>query len=197
MEDSRDRQAVEGVLRLRHIPSLDYVQVRVEEELGQWFVDPASVTVVRQGVAVVGDEEVVDLVRGDPGWRRITDLELATAEGLVSEARVRPGGSWTDMAARADGLVAALVEAGWRMYGHERDISERFGDSVSCMLTGPREIQVELYEDGYVIVWALDSPSEDDEGDDDEPSPPLFSIENATAESCRAAFAEHGWLDPT
>ena len=83
VEDSREATVVEGVLRLRLVPSLDYVQVHVIGPPGYfWSVDPASVEVIEPEVAFVPDDELEDPLRKQPGWRRITDLHAAMAEGL-------------------------------------------------------------------------------------------------------------------
>ena len=40
--DDRDARTVIGTLRLRHVPSLNYVQVIVENDDGWFWIDPAN-----------------------------------------------------------------------------------------------------------------------------------------------------------
>lgn len=75
-----------------------------------------------------------DPLQADAGWRRITDLDSAIAEGLVHPARERAGGSWADLHFRLEGLVAPMLAVGWRIVGRDRDESAEFGDSVFCRL---------------------------------------------------------------
>ena len=78
----RDATPVTGILHLRFIPSLNYVQVNVVLDSGRSVsVDPQSVGVVEAGVVPVEELEANDPVVSDPGWRRVIDLDGATSRG--------------------------------------------------------------------------------------------------------------------
>jgi hypothetical protein len=194
--DDRNAEVVVGVLRLRHVPSLNYVQVHVVTDDGFERVDPASVEVIEVGAFVVSNSDLEDPLKGDPGWRRITDLDAAISEGLVEPARLRQGGTWEDMEERLRNLASPLLESGWSVFDTDRNTSGESGDSVHLILN--REdttIDLELYEDDYMTLWPVNF--EKYEQDDWESEEPLASIDGATAENCRAAFVEVGWLDPS
>jgi hypothetical protein len=184
---------VEGILRLRYVPSLDCVQVHVLTGDAWASVDPATVEVVRAGAAVVSDEDLDDPLQGDPRWRRVTDFDQAIADGLVKPARQRQGGTWEEMDEHLSQLAAPLLEAGWSVYDKDYNSSGEYGDSVHLILNREDEtIDLEYYEDGYVVLWPVNF--EKYETDDWEPEEPLAEIANATEASCHAAFVEVGWL---
>ena len=195
VEASREAEIVEGVLRLRHVPSLDYVQVHVIGPPGYFFrVDPASVEVIRRGVEPVSADELEDPLRGDPGWRRITDLDTAIAEGLVPPVKKRPNISWSEMEDRLDRVTAPLVAAGWDIVYRDREASDQYGDSVFLDVERDElSMQLQYFEDDYLAVWPLEASDEDD--DDLGCSESLCEIEDASVERSRAVFAEQGWLD--
>ncbi len=154
--DDRDAERVEGVLHLRYIPARDYVQVRVLNDVGGFLVDPASVEVIHRAVVTVGELEDSDPVRGEPGWRRVTDLDQACRDGLVHDV-VRQGGSWTDMFERLRHMIGPLLEAGWAIIDEDRETSANYGDSVSYVLERSDDVmQLELYEDDAIMLWPFD-----------------------------------------
>lgn len=109
--DTRDPTYVVGVLHLRHVPSLDYVQVNVDS--GRLHdVDPRSIEVLRPQVVSIAKLEEGDPIKDVPGWRRIVDLGQAIAEGLVADVRERDHGTWANMFAELDRTVAPLLGAG-------------------------------------------------------------------------------------
>ena len=188
--DPRDGSIVEGVLHLRHIPTLDYVQVRVYGDFG-YEVDPSSIEVVRRGVMSVEELEKSDPVRGDPGWRRIVDLDEAQREGLI-RAVVRRGGSWADMFDRLNRVAASLVEAGWAVFDQDQSPDSKDGDSVSYMLErGGTSIELGLDEHGCVYFFPLDEDlTPDDEGYFED----LFNLDRASDDSIREEYRRRGWL---
>ena len=190
-EDSRDRPIVEGVLHIRYVPSRRYVQVMV----GRHDVEPDSIEVLRPGAVPVEEVEPNEPLRSDPGWRKILDLNQARAEGLVHVTRGRAGGTWEELRCRLDGVVAPLVDAGWRAVREYAEDSWEFGDSVAYELKrGDERIEVELYEDGPIDVWRLEEHEVERNG---EPSPPLLKLDFAdTEEARREAFSREGWIDP-
>jgi hypothetical protein len=195
VENTRQPGTVEGILRLRHVPSLDYVQVHVLGLDGGYFsVDPASVEVIRHGVGFVSDEDLADPLRGEPGWRRIIELDAAIAEGLVPPVQKRPDISQSEMDDRLDVAAAPLVAAGWTTSPHDFEESAQFGDCVLFEVARDGvTLLLEYYEDDCLVVWPLEPSGKADE---DEPSELICAIDDPTAERCRAEFAAHGWLDP-
>ena len=192
--DSRDQTPVEGALYLRHVPVLDYVQVRVVGKRGSWTVDPDSIEVLRPQAVPIAELEEGDPLVHDPRWRRVVDLEEARSAGLVGPSGARQGGSWEDMYAALDRIVAPLLEAGWREVSRDREEDPKGGDSVWFELErGQKRIEVELLEGGGLIAWPLEAI--EDKDDPDEPSEPLFSLDEASAEFTREAFRREGWLD--
>ena len=144
------------MLHLRYIPARDYVQVRVLNDEGGFLVDPASVEVIQRAVVTVGELEDSDPVRGEPGWRRVTDLDQACRDGLVHDV-VRQGGSWTDMFERLRHMIGPLLEAGWAIIDEDRETSANYGDSVSYVLERSDDVmQLELYEDDAIMLWPFD-----------------------------------------
>ena len=193
----RDANVVSGVLRLRHVPSLDYVQVHLQDEEGSWHrINPCSVTVVEAGVHVVPTRELDDPLVGEPGWRRVVDLDQAIAEGLVTPTHDRRGGSWDEFAGRLLGLAAPLLDDGWVITDEERQDGDEFGDSVHLVLNRDENtIEIELYEDDYLVLWNVDLDKY--EREDWEPEEPLRTVDDATPASAISAFRDVGWLAST
>ena len=151
----RDATPVTGILHLRFIPSRNYVQVNVVLDSGRSVtVDPASVEVVEAGVVPVEELEAGDPVGGDPGWRRVVDLDEAMNEGLV-RAVIRDGLSWDDLFERMRRVLQPLVDAGWEASGEETDESE---DEcvVCCLQRGEDRLSVDHYPDGWTHIWITD-----------------------------------------
>jgi hypothetical protein len=191
--DSRDRPAIEGVLQLRFVPSLNYVQVLVLRRGGGYDdVEPDSVEVLRRGAVSVEDIEAGEPLISEPGWRRIADLDQARAEGLLPRARVRAGGTWTDMRHRLDGVVAPLVQAR-QVFREYAEDSWEYGDSVAYDLQrGTERIEVELYEDGPIDVWRLGGEQDDCQG---ERGTPVLKLDYRDPEEARReAFGWQGWV---
>jgi len=180
----RDALAVEGVLHLRHIPAKDYVQVRLINDDGGFFVDPSSVEVIERSVVPVEELERSDPVVGEPGWRRMTDLDAVRRDGLVHEV-VRGGGTWSDLFARLEQMIAPLLQAGWSVVDRNQDQSAEFGDSVFCTIQrGATYTQFEMYEDGELMLWPLDENSSSEQG------VPLTGIAQVTDELLAKALDE-------
>lgn len=191
--DGRDHQVVVGTLCLRHVPSLNYVQVIVEDDQGSHFVDPISVEVIN----AAGDNRVTDKpddpFMEDPGWRLITDLDEAIREGLVPPVRTRRGGSWADLEGRLLEFALPLLSHGWAIIETDREESAKYGDCVDLILERAGVcIDLQFYEDGALVLWPVDETKYDN--DDWEPEDPLETIENATAESSAVAFERIAWI---
>jgi hypothetical protein len=190
----RDAGVIEGALHLRYVPSLDYVQVNVNRDGRLYGVHASSIEVLRPGAVPVADLEANDPVRHDPGWRSVTDLDQARAEGLIREPNVRTG-TWTDMFAVLDRAVAPLLDAGWRIVDTYQDPDSKYGDVVAYDLErGDDLIEVDCGENGWIGGWEL-HPSDDP----DNPSgatEPSFVADGTDDEQCRAAFEQEGWLEP-
>lgn len=192
--DTRDPTFVVGVLVLRHVPRLNYVQVCVEAGERSHFVDPGSIEVLKPRLLSLEELEEGDPVTYDAGWRRFVDLDDAIAQGLVGAVREREGGTWADMVAQLDRTVAPLLAAGWSGFHIDREESDVYGDSVTFELDRDRDepIQIELYEYGRILVWRAE-PS----ADPDNPDPPLFAIDETTHTARVEAFRRAGWLRRT
>ena len=188
--DARDGPIVEGVLHLRHVPALGYVQVMVDGNLG-YAVDPASIEVIRRGVTPVEQLERTDPLRTDPGWRRIVDLDEAQREGLIRTV-ARGGGSWAEMFNRLDRVAAPLVDAGWEVSDQDQCRDSKEGDSVSYILArGGTSIELGLDEHGSVYFFPLDEDlTPEDEGYFED----LFNLARASANSIREEYGRRGWL---
>jgi hypothetical protein len=194
--DSRDPAYVEGVLHLRFVPTLGYVQVNVISGGDVYDVDVDSIEVLRSRAVPVAELEVDDPLTRDAGWRRIVDLDQARSEGLLSPTRVRNGGTWGDMHASLDQIVAPLVEAGWCKVREWSEESWEHGDSVAYDLERAAErIEVEFYEDGRIIAWAVEPVDDVDDGSADS-TEPLFVLHEGTDEVRLEAFRRQGWLEP-
>lgn len=183
----RDATPVTGILHLRFIPSLNYAQVNVVLDSGRSVsVDPQSVGVVEAGVASVDELEAGDPVRADTGWRRVVDLDEATAEGLVRPV-VRDGLSWADLFERMRRVLQPLVDAGWEVSGEETDETE---DEcvVCCLQRGEDRLSVDHYPDGWTHIWITD---EEGLSGEDAEAIAVFPDDDAGW-----VAIEHGWIDP-
>lgn len=193
--DNRDGGVVEGCLHLRHVPSLDYVQVIVRGTHGEPSVDPLSIEIAEPqppGTTTRDDDD--DPFRAEPTWREIVDLDEAAVEGLIPPRRARVGGSWEEMFLQLDGIVRPFVEARWEVIDSHREESSEFGDSVAYDLRrGADALELELYEDGGLSVWALDL-DDGDSGDDG--GEPLISLAPESDVEWARACHERGWTDP-
>jgi hypothetical protein len=186
----RDAVVVEGVLHLRYVPMLHYVQVAVDVGDLSHAVDPVSVEVLTRGVVDPDFMDLRDPVFDTPGWHAEHDLEQAVAHGMVTAERVREGGSWQDLFDRLTEAVQPLVDAGWSRTGSFHRDSWEYGDDVSYMLQrGDTEIEIQYYEYGRFDVFPSDDPIGGD--DDPEPTPLLFRAE--TRAELDAEFTQRGW----
>jgi hypothetical protein len=193
--DDRDAETVEGVLHLRYVPSLRYVQVHVIVDDGQCDVRHDSIRVLRRGAVPVEELEAEDPLVGDEGWRRILDVDQARADGVLPRQVERLGGSWDDLFAAMHERVVPLLDAGWLLTGREEEGSSEYGDSVFYDLErGATHLQIEYYEHGQLVAYPNEPRSEEDW--DGDPTEPYFSIYDSTPATCRSAFEEQGWLRP-
>lgn len=194
--DERNPRQIEGVLHLRLVPLLNYVQVNVIED-GDGHVhsvNPDSIEVLRPGAVNIADLEADELI-GDKGWRRIADLNQAHTEGLITRTRIRRGGSWDDMFERLQVLSSPLIGTGWKRFDSSLEDSWEYGDSVSNMLEREgTSIELEYYEQARLVAYSHELS--DEEANGGEPTPPFFVLYEVTPESCREAFQDQGWLDP-
>jgi hypothetical protein len=185
----RAAEVVEGILHLRLVPMLGYVQVNV----GGHSVEPATVEVLECGALDPDTLDRGDPLIHDPGWRPVHDLDRAVAEGLVTPSRIRQGGTWADMFARLDTMIAPLINSGWARSDTDNEESAEYGDSVSCELR--REdtaIWVELYEDGGIVVYPV-SNEPDPDPDADTITEPLFICDEER--ELLAQFVAGNWVD--
>jgi hypothetical protein len=194
VEDDRDAETVEGVLHIRHVPSLGYAQVNVIADGRLRSVLPDSIEVLRAAAVSVTELEASDPVVHDDGWRRIVDLEQARSEGLLSPVD-RVGGTWDDLFAGLHERVLPLLNAGWALARTDRDESWEYGDSVVYDLERDGAIlNIEYYDHGQLVAYPVEEHAQDDEDCDSDPAEPLFWIDDSTPESSRLAFEEQGWL---
>jgi hypothetical protein len=188
VEDRRAARHVQGILNLRFVPSLSYVQVEVLTSEGLFDVDPRTIEVIEPAVATIEALEADDPITKDPSWRRIVNLAQAAEEDLL-ELHDITGGTWEEMFADLDAIVAPLVTDGWEILDRLQEESSAHGDSVMCSLKrGRTHIDVELFHDSGLQVW--DGASSEAEGC----YPPLFVIEEATPTSAAEAFRIQRWL---
>ncbi len=191
--DERDASVVEGVLHLRFVPALNYVQVIVLNDDGAYNVDPDSIEILQASVAKAKDIERNDPLRGELGWRPMGSLEEAQAKGLVPVARAYGGATWSDLFARGDQLVQSLLESGWVVT--ERYAETSYGDPQSVMYSLQRNgemIDVERYEDDVVVAYR--GGANPDEAGEDEATEPLFTADGDAM--ALSEFAGQGWLAP-
>jgi hypothetical protein len=122
------------------------------------------------------------------------DLQEAARRGVLHKEWYQPGGSWADMEARLESLIAGLVAAGWTVTARDRDVSWEHGDSVIFDLERYGEtIELESFGDGRLTAWPMDNdrPDEDDGG---ESSEPLWRIDASDANRADERFRSSGWL---
>jgi len=190
IEDRLDGGEVLGVLRLRYVPLLDYVQAVVETPEGAQFVDPGSVRVVRLAFDVVQDDDLNEPLRDDPGWRRVVSLDAARADGLLRRPLVPAGLRAADIEERLRRITAPLVTVGWRVveFNHWTDPDEVTSHCELERAGTAIEVAYCCTDDDVKLWDATPSP------DPDNPRPPLDHLSHPTDEECRDAFAAQGWL---
>jgi hypothetical protein len=185
---NRDALEVEGILYLRYVPSLDYVQVTLLDESGRLDnVNPATVKVVEAGVVDIEQLEDGEPLIGDPGWRRVTDLDAAIAEGLVS-LESSDEMSWDALLEQMRGVLKPLVDAGWEVVREETEQSE--DDCVVCLLRrAPGQLSVDHYPDGWTLLWETD-----EEFSSDEVEPTVQLGPDDPVRVVHSIFEERGWI---
>lgn len=190
--DDRDAETVEGILHIRHVPSLRYALVNVIVNGEVRDVRPDSIEVLRAGEIAIEELEASDPIVGDEDWRRVVDIDQARDEGLLSPQTERAGGTRDDLFAALRERVLPLLHAGWTVTGTDREASSEFGDSVLYDLRkGATVLNIEYYEHGQLVAYPGGEMPDEQEG---EPTNPFFSIIDSTPASSRAAFEEQGWL---
>lgn len=147
---------VEGVLVLRYVPALDYVQVLAAQKDGDAVpVVPDSVEVVTTQVATPEELERDDPLRGDEGWRPVRDMDEARRIGCY-EPEPKSDDWWDALDTWMDRALKPLVDAGWVMGDRFREESWEFGDSVACFLgRGDEGVNPELYDDHSLALWEV------------------------------------------
>lgn len=196
VEDNRDSETLEGILHIRHVPTLEYAQVNVIVDGRDRSAIPDSIEVLRSAAVPVAELEAADPLVGEDGWRRIIDLDQARSEGLLTPDVERVGGTWDDLFSNLHERVLPLLNAGWTLTGPDRDESWEYGDSVFYDLERNGTIlNVEYYEHGQLVVYPVAEQVPDE--DESERTEPLFSIDDSTPENSRHAFEEQGWLGPS
>jgi hypothetical protein len=96
---------------------------------------------------------------------------------------------WRSLFAAVAELAQPLLDAGWILIETVEEASWEYGDSVFWVLERAGEgIDLEYYDHGQLVVY----PSEP--AGDDEPTMPLFAVDDATIGRCRDAFHAQGWL---
>jgi hypothetical protein len=190
--DTRDPEYVEGELDLRYVQSLNYVQVHVLTDDGFVSVVPESIEVLR--ISGLSTEELADR------WT-VFDLDYAVAQGLVSPTQPRVGGSWADMVARLDWLVAPLLQDGWQIIEEMQEHVEFGQELVGYILEREgTKIDIELYDDGWIGAW--DVADSDYDLNEDPPEPLIrdwWDIDDesdAGRLSLKDDFTAVGWLSP-
>jgi len=187
----RDTEPVEGILHLRYVPNLDYVQVNVQTDKGDAPIDPASVEVIQQSVVSPDSLDREDPLFDFPGWRAFHDLDQAITDELVLKERQRQGGTWQDLTNSLEALTQPLIDAGWQRGEYYKEDSWEFGDSVAYdFRRNETVISVEYFEDETLDVYPVIDNSN---VDDPEPTEPLFSAESQA--ELWAQFAQRGWTE--
>jgi hypothetical protein len=185
---NREALEVEGILYLRYVPSLDYVQVTLLDESGRLDnVNPATIKVVEAGVVDIEQLEDGEPLIGEPGWRRVTDLDAAIADGLVT-LESGDGMSWDALLEEMRGILKPLVDAGWEVIREETEQSE--DDCVVCFLRRATDhLSVDHYPDGWTNLWETDSDFWSDE------LTPTFGLgPDDPVAVVRTAFGQRGWI---
>lgn len=187
--DERSAGMVEGVLHLRHVPRLGYVQVLVLDEQRAWSVRAESIEVLEQQVVSLEQLEASDPLVGDPDWRRVTTISEATEEGLLQPPVEREGGSWDDLFAELALRARPLLDAGWRLVATEQEDSWEYGDSVFYDLErNGVTVELEYYEHGQLVAYPMGEEPEDGVTE------PLLSIPASTPTQAEEAFVALGLL---
>jgi hypothetical protein len=92
--------------------------------------------------------------------------------------------------AQLSDLVQPLIDAGWFLGEPSEDWDSKLGTSAIISMTRVRDVlDVELFATGWLQVFAYD---EDYEPDDDEPSEPVFWLEDPSA--LVTECLKRGWL---
>jgi hypothetical protein len=168
-----------------------YVQVLVIDDQGTPVeVRAETVEVVEVGAVPPEELERNDPLREGPERQNIESLEQAQALGLLRPSAVRSDLSWDDLFDLLGTMIEPLLAAGWVDEGREQEESWEYGDSVTAHLErGGQFLDIELYEDRYLLVWP-GGPSEHP----DELSEPLARIDELTMEAVVNCYGERGLL---
>lgn len=84
------------------------------------------------------------------------------------------------------------MAAGWEEVEEHREESWEFGDSVAVDLVRAGVcIEIEYYEHGAITGFPMDDP---DLEIDDEPTKPLFHLDDSTPDELSREFEHQGWL---
>jgi hypothetical protein len=184
---NRDAKAVEGILHLRYIPGLDYVQVNVNVDGRLVPVDPASVDVVRRRAVPIGRLEADDPTVSVDGWRRVDDLDDAIVEGLV-QLVARDGLTWDDLWERLRRVRQPLLDAGWQVL--DEDHEEGRDECVFGALGRDGQyLVIEHFPDGWTRYW----PADENFLSDEDTEPIEFAPDLSTDE-LRTRYQDLGWL---
>lgn len=189
--DDRTGEWVEGILTIRYVALLNYIQVSG----GDRFVDAATVTVIQRDVATPDAMDPDDPLFTEPGWRPYHDIDEALATGLVPLPRTRRGGTWAEMSARLDEAIAPMLAAGWVELPDQRDhdYDGDAGDLLGCQLVrGDAHLEVALREDDAIVVWDVKNSVYPDGTEDACMS--FFVVER---EHFQSEAAEHGRITLT
>lgn len=190
--DNREAEQVEGILFIRHVPSLDYAQVSVLSDGRVWSVVPESIQVLALREVARRELERADPLDDVPGRRWIDDLAEAKAAGLVQQQRHRLGGTWEELFALLADRAKPMVDAGWRVVATSREDSWEFGDSVSCELERSGDmIELEYYENGQLVGYSIVDTENVDQDPGAESS---FSVADSTTVAALEAFRGCGWI---
>lgn len=204
VEDSE--RVVEGILQLRYVPALDYVQVLVDSASGTNFVDHRTVQVLERRARDPKSLESGDPLVEEPGWRRVRDLAEAERRGLLPAVRDVAFPTWEALERELDRLVAPLLVCGWTLASRNEDPNAVDGNELLYTLfRGQLVIDVALGDTGFINVYLYDEDRvrvHDDgelvftetsnEDEDEDPSDPLFGAEDAP--QLWAKLDDHGWL---
>ena len=187
--DDRSGRSCEGVLHLRHVPSVGYAQVNVLVDGWAIAVRSDSIEVLVEDEVSVEELERLDPLVGEPGWRRIVDLAEAAEHGVLQAERV--GGTWDDLFGALAERARPLLEAGWQLVSTDRDESWEYGDSVFWDLERDgRVIELEYYEHGQLVLYPTNEAAPADDVTE-----PVFSIHGSSPASALEALRTHGFID--